>query len=328
LDFSATEVLDCLDEDNIIGRGGAGTVYKGVMPSGEIVAVKRLAGEGKGASHDHGFSAEIKTLGKIRHRNIVRLLGCCSNHETNLLVYEYMPNGSLGELLHSKDSQSVNLDWDTRYNIAIQAAHGLCYLHHDCSPLIVHRDVKSNNILLDSTFHAHVADFGLAKLFQDTDKTESMSSIAGSYGYIAPEYAYTLKVNEKSDIYSFGVVLMELLTGKRPIEAEFGDGVDIVQWVRRKIQTKDGILDLLDTRMGGVTGVPLQEVMLVLRVALLCSSDLPVDRPTMRDVVQMLTDAKPKRKKSVGDSRELMSPLVDIKDEELIHQVLVCVMSP
>ncbi|CAM6041740.1 unnamed protein product [Sphagnum compactum] len=288
LDFSATEVLDCLSEDNIIGRGGAGTVYKGVMPSGEIVAVKRLAGEGKGASHDHGFSAEIQTLGKIRHRNIVRLLGCCSNHETNLLVYEYMPKGSLGELLHSKE-KSGNLSWETRYSIAVQAAHGLCYLHHDCSPLIVHRDVKSNNILLDDNFQAHVADFGLAKFFQGTGKSESMSSIAGSYGYIAPEYAYTLKVNEKSDIYSFGVVLMELLTGNRPIEPSFGDGVDIVQWVRQKIQTKDGVLEILDSTMGGV-GVPLQEVMLVLRVALLCSSDLPVDRPTMRDVVQMLSD--------------------------------------
>lgn len=112
------QVLDCLDDDNIIGRGGAGTVYKGVMPSGEIVAVKRLAGEGKGASHDHGFSAEIQTLGKIRHRNIVRLLGCCSNHETNLLVYEYMPHGSLGELLHSKE-RSANLDWETRCQLWI-----------------------------------------------------------------------------------------------------------------------------------------------------------------------------------------------------------------
>nr|APU94831.1 leucine-rich repeat receptor-like protein kinase [Pohlia nutans] len=305
LDLTASQVLDCLDEENIIGRGGAGTVYKGVMSTGQVVAVKRLAGEGKGAAHDHGFSAEIQTLGKIRHRNIVRLLGCCSNHETNLLIYEYMPNGSLGELLHSKE-RSEKLDWETRYNIAVQAAHGLCYLHHDCSPLIVHRDVKSNNILLDSTFQAHVADFGLAKLFQDTGKSESMSSIAGSYGYIAPEYAYTLKVNEKSDIYSFGVVLMELLTGKKPIETEFGDGVDIVQWVRRKIQTKDGVLDVLDPRMGGV-GVPLQEVMLVLRVALLCSSDLPVDRPTMRDVVQMLSDVKPKSKSST-DSRELAAP--------------------
>lgn len=111
--FCFLQVLDCLTEDNIIGRGGAGTVYKGVMPSGSIVAVKRLAGEGKGASHDHGFSAEIQTLGKIRHRNIVRLLGFCSNHETNLLVYEYMPNGSLGELLHNKE-RSQNLDWETR----------------------------------------------------------------------------------------------------------------------------------------------------------------------------------------------------------------------
>jgi hypothetical protein len=185
LDLTAAQVLDCLDEENIIGRGGAGTVYKGVMSTGQVVAVKRLAGEGKGAAHDHGFSAEIQTLGKIRHRNIVRLLGCCSNHETNLLIYEYMPNGSLGELLHSKE-RSEKLDWETRYSIAVQAAHGLCYLHHDCSPLIVHRDVKSNNILLDSTFQAHVADFGLAKLFQDTGKSESMSSIAGSYGYIAP----------------------------------------------------------------------------------------------------------------------------------------------
>ncbi len=115
-------MLDCLSEDNIIGRGGAGTVYKGVMPSGEIVAVKRLAGEGKGASHDHGFSAEIQTLGKIRHRNIVRLLGCCSNHETNLLVYEYMPKGSLGELLHSKE-KSGNLSWETRWE-------GSCLIHH------------------------------------------------------------------------------------------------------------------------------------------------------------------------------------------------------
>ncbi|KAJ7525075.1 hypothetical protein O6H91_17G035300 [Diphasiastrum complanatum] len=292
LDFSANNVLDCLNEDNIIGRGGSGIVYKGVMPSGETVAVKRLSSQGrKGIAHDHGFSAEIQTLGKIRHRNIVKLLGCCSNHETNLLVYEYMPNGSLGELLHGK--KGALLDWTTRYKISVQAANGLCYLHHDCSPLIVHRDVKSNNILLDSDFEAHVADFGLAKLFQVSGKSQSMSSIAGSYGYIAPEYAYTLKVNEKSDIYSFGVVLLELVTGRRPIEPEYGDGVDIVQWVRKKIQTKDGVLDVLDSRMGS-SNLPLHEVMLLLRVALLCSNDLPVDRPTMRDVVQMLSDVRPK----------------------------------
>ncbi|KAJ7533236.1 hypothetical protein O6H91_13G038900 [Diphasiastrum complanatum] len=288
LDFNSSQILECLIEENIIGRGASGVVYKGMMPSGEIVAVKRLSPQGKkGVSHDHGFSAETRTLGKIRHRNIVKLLGCCSNHETNLLLYEYMPNGSLGELLHDKKGKA--LDWATRYKISVQAANGLCYLHHDCSPLIVHRDVKSNNILLDVNFEAHVADFGLAKLFHDS---QSMSSIAGSYGYIAPEYAYTLKVNEKSDIYSFGVVLLELVTGRRPIEPAFGDGVDVVQWVRRKIQTKEGVLDVLDPRMGSAQTLPLHEVMLVLRVALLCSSDLPVDRPAMRDVVQMLSDVK------------------------------------
>jgi len=137
------------------------------------------------------------------------------------------------------------------------------------------------------------------------------------FSFYPPEYAYTLKVNEKSDIYSFGVVLMELLTGNRPIEPSFGDGVDIVQWVRQKIQTKDGVLEILDSTMGGV-GVPLQEVMLVLRVALLCSSDLPVDRPTMRDVVQMLSDVKPKSKgSSLADSRELMASDVLKKTDDL-----------
>jgi serine/threonine protein kinase len=154
------------------------------MPEGiDHVAIKRLVGRGTGRN-DHGFSAEIQTLGRIRHRNIVRLLGYVSNKDTNLLLYEYMPNGSLGELLHG--SKGGHLQWETRYRIAVEAAKGLCYLHHDCSPLIIHRDVKSNNILLDSDFEAHVADFGLAKFLQDAGASECMSSIAGSYGYIAP----------------------------------------------------------------------------------------------------------------------------------------------
>ncbi|KAK1316659.1 Leucine-rich repeat receptor-like serine/threonine-protein kinase BAM1 [Acorus calamus] len=186
LDFTCDEVLDSLKEKNVIGKGGAGIVYNGTKSNGEQVAVKRLPAMGRGGptSHDHGFSAEIQTLGRIRHRHIVRLLGFCSNHETNLLVYEYMPNGSLGEVLHGK--KGGHLHWDTRYKIALEAAKGLCYLHHDCSPLILHRDVKSNNILLDSNFEAQVADFGLAKFLQDTGTSECMSAIAGSYGYIAP----------------------------------------------------------------------------------------------------------------------------------------------
>ncbi|CAA7055967.1 unnamed protein product [Microthlaspi erraticum] len=285
LDFTCDDVLDSLKEDNIIGKGGAGIVYKGVMPSGELVAVKRLATMSHGSSHDHGFNAEIQTLGRIRHRHIVRLLGFCSNHETNLLVYEYMPNGSLGEVLHGK--KGGHLHWDTRYKIALEAAKGLCYLHHDCSPLIVHRDVKSNNILLDSNFEAHVADFGLAKFLQDSGTSECMSAIAGSYGYIAPEYAYTLKVDEKSDVYSFGVVLLELITGRKPV-GEFGDGVDIVQWVRGMTDSnKECVLKVIDLRL---SSVPVHEVTHVFYVAMLCVEEQAVERPTMREVVQILSE--------------------------------------
>ncbi|XP_076939607.1 uncharacterized protein LOC143608456 [Bidens hawaiensis] len=320
LDFTCDDVLDSLKEDNIIGKGGAGIVYKGVMPNNETVAVKRLPAMSRGSNHDHGFNAEIQTLGRIRHRHIVRLLGFCSNHETNLLVYEYMPNGSLGEMLHGK--KGGHLHWDTRYKIAVEAAKGLCYLHHDCSPLILHRDVKSNNILLDFDFEAHVADFGLAKFLQDSGASECMSAIAGSYGYIAPEYAYTLKVDEKSDVYSFGVVLLELVTGRKPV-GEFGDGVDIVQWVRKMTDgLKEGVVHILDPRL---STVPIHEVMHLFYVGMLCVEEQAVERPTMREVVQMLTEL-PKTPSSAAagaasveippQSHSMESPVSGGKDEQ------------
>ncbi|KAL8231720.1 hypothetical protein R6Q57_001498 [Mikania cordata] len=293
LEFGSHDILECLKDNNIIGQGGAGIVYGGTMPNGEQVAIKKL-GTGKGnnncGSHDSGLSAEIQTLGRIRHRYIVRLMALCSNKETNLLVYEYMPNGSLGELLHGKKGSAGVLKWDTRLKIAIEAAKGLCYLHHDCSPLIIHRDVKSNNILLSSDFEAHVADFGLAKFLQDGGASECMSAIAGSYGYIAPEYAYTLKIDEKSDVYSYGVVLLELITGRRPV-GDFGeDGLDIVRW--SKMQTngsKEGVEKILDERL---KKVPIDEAKQVFFVAMLCVQEHNVERPTMREVVQMLAQAK------------------------------------
>ncbi|XVE48412.1 hypothetical protein DITRI_Ditri01bG0000400 [Diplodiscus trichospermus] len=288
LEFGSKDVLECIKENNVIGRGGAGIVYRGIMPNGEQVAVKKLLGISKGSSHDNGLSAEIKTLGTIRHRNIVRLLAFCSNKETNLLVYEYMPNGSLGEVLHGKGGGYLR--WETRLKIALEAAKGLCYLHHDCSPLIIHRDVKSNNILLNSDFEAHVADFGLAKFLQDTGTSECMSAIAGSYGYIAPEYAYTLKVDEKSDVYSFGVVLLELITGRKPV-GDFGEeGLDIVQWSKRETNwNKEGVVKIIDQR---VSDIPVNEAMQVFFVAMLCVEEHSVERPTMREVVQMLAQAK------------------------------------
>nr|GMD11324.1 leucine-rich repeat receptor-like serine/threonine-protein kinase BAM3 [Ipomoea batatas] len=284
LDFTVSDVLECLRDGNVIGRGGAGVVYHGKTPNGVEIAVKKLLGFNN-TTHDHGFRAEIRTLGNIRHRNIVRLLAFCSNKDTNLLVYEYMRNGSLGEALHGK--KGGFLSWHLRYKAALESAKGLCYLHHDCSPLIVHRDVKSNNILLNSSFEAHVADFGLAKFLVDGGASECMSAIAGSYGYIAPEYAYTLRVDEKSDVYSFGVVLLELITGRRPV-GDFGEGVDIVQWSKRVTNCRrEDVTQIVDPRL---TIVPKDEAMHLFFIAMLCVQENSVERPTMREVVQMLSE--------------------------------------
>lgn len=176
------EATSNFDDSFVIGRGACGTVYRAVMQSGQRIAVKKLASQREGNNVDNTFHAEILTLGRIRHRNIVKLYGFCYHEGSNLLLYEYMSRGSLGELLHG---ESCTLDWETRYMIALGAAQGLSYLHHDCKPRIVHRDIKSNNILLNDFFEAHVGDFGLAKVI-DMPQSKSMSAVAGSYGYIAP----------------------------------------------------------------------------------------------------------------------------------------------
>ncbi|KAJ0471082.1 putative protein kinase RLK-Pelle-LRR-XI-1 family [Helianthus annuus] len=308
LNFTADDVVECVSmTDKILGMGSTGTVYKAEMPSGEIIAVKKLWGKHKETiRRRRGVLAEVDVLGNVRHRNIVRLLGCCSNMDSTMLLYEYMPNGSLDDLLHGKNKgDNLMADWVTRYKIALGVAQGICYLHHDCDPVIVHRDLKPSNILLDGEMEARVADFGVAKLIQCD---ESMSVIAGSYGYIAPEYAYTLQVDEKSDIYSFGVVLMEIISGKTSVNSEFGDGNSIVDWIRSKMKSKEGIKDVLDKDAGASCSSVREEMMLVLRVALLCTSRNPADRPSMRDVVSMLQEAKPKRKSpEKGDGRVVVT---------------------
>lgn len=284
LSFGIDDVVECIKEENVIGKGGEGVVYKGIMPNGEVVAVKKLTRIG--SSNAHGFSAEIKTLGRIRHRHVVRLLGFCFNHDTNLLVYEYMPNGSLAKLLHGNNA--MPLDWNTRYKIAVETGQGLSYLHHDCRLAILHRDVKSGNILLDSNFEARVADFGLAKLLHLSGTSECMSSVAGTFGYIAPEYAYTMKVDEKSDVYSFGVVLLELITGKKAVgESEFEEDMNITGWVKKITNwNREEVMKIIDPRL---IDVPVEEALHIFLVALLCIQEQSVRRPTMRQVVVMLT---------------------------------------
>jgi Leucine-rich repeat (LRR) protein len=305
--FSEYEITDCLKEENIIGYGASGKVYKVVLSSGEVVAVKKLGGTTKkiDASNDSQrdeFEVEVETLGKIRHKNIVRLWCCCSAGDCKLLVYEYMPNGSLGDLLRS--TKAGVLDWPTRHKIALDAAEGLSYLHHDCVPAIVHRDVKSNNILIDGEFNARVADFGVAKVVKDVGKgAESMSVIAGSYGYIAPEYAYTLRVNEKSDIFSFGVVLLELVTGKLPTDPELGEK-DLMKWVYTTLDQK-GLSHVIDPNLDSSCK---EEISMVLDIGLRCTSALPINRPSMRKVVNMLQEAGLDGRSKSGKRSGKLSP--------------------
>ncbi|KAG9440069.1 hypothetical protein H6P81_020234 [Aristolochia fimbriata] len=292
------EILKRLTEENLVGTGGSGKVYRAELKSGQTVAAKkiRVSGEDRRA-----FEAEVEILGSVRHGNIVKLLCCYTGEDCRVLVYEYMPNGSLRTALHEKGGGAA-LDWATRRRIAVGAAHGLAYLHHDCVPPVVHRDVKSGNILLDADFRARVADFGLARAMESGGGERVMTGVAGSYGYIAPEYGYTLKVNEKSDVYSFGVVLLELLTGKKPVDpSSFGDARDLVKWVHDVVSSRktpaaaDAVAcfrQLFDPNITSSTECDWEDMVRVLNVALLCTAAFPMNRPSMRKVVELLNDRR------------------------------------
>lgn len=312
--FTEGDVLAALIDANLIGAGGSGRVYRVKLKNGQMIAVKKLWEAKRERESEEVFRSEVETLGRVRHGNIVKLLYSGIGGDFRILVYEYVENGSLGDVLHGEKG-GVLLDWPRRYAIAVGAAQGLAYLHHDSVPAIVHRDVKSNNILLDEDFRPKVADFGLAKAMQrDTEESDqAMSHIAGSYGYIAPEYAYTLKITEKSDVYSFGVVLLELITGKRPNDSSFGENRDIVKWMLEvatsskkeegtgHVTGASGILDLnqlVDQRMNP-SASDYTDIKNVFDVALLCTSALPINRPSMRRVVELLKDGPFNRSKSI-----------------------------
>lgn len=303
LTFTEDEILDSIKQDNLIGKGGSGNVYKVLLSNGKELAVKHIWNHnvpdrkksrssspmiGKRGGKSKEFDAEVQTLSSIRHVNVVKLYCSITSEDSSLLVYEYLPNGSLWDRLHG--CKKMAIDWETRYEIAVGAAKGLEYLHHGCERPVIHRDVKSSNILLDEFLKPRIADFGLAKIVQVNAGKDSTHVIAGTHGYIAPEYGYTYKVNEKSDVYSFGVVLLELVTGKRPIEPELGENKDLVDWVCSKLKTKEEVLSLVDSNIPHVFR---EEAVKVLRIAILCTTRLPTLRPTMRRVVQMLEEAEP-----------------------------------
>ncbi|MED6221435.1 hypothetical protein PIB30_054599 [Stylosanthes scabra] len=299
-EFRWEDIMDAtnnLSEEFIIGSGGSGTVYRAELASGETVAVKKISFKDEYLLNK-SFIREMKTLGRIRHRHLVKLIGCCSNRKAgssgwNLLIYEYMKNGSVWDWLHGRTMKGKGvLDWDARFRIAVGLAHGLEYLHHDCVPKIIHRDIKTSNILLDSNMEAHLGDFGLAEALNDNceSNTESNSCFAGSYGYIAPEYAYTMKATEKSDVYSMGIVFMELVSGKMPTDEAFSGNMGMVRWVEMHFNSSQDAMreELIDPELK--PPLPGEEfaAFQVVEIAMQCTKTAPQERPSSRQVCDLL----------------------------------------
>ncbi|KAL5225194.1 hypothetical protein ABZP36_011833 [Zizania latifolia] len=272
-----------LSEKYIIGYGASSTVYKCELKSGKAIAVKRLYSQYNHSLRE--FETELETIGSIRHRNLVSLHGFSLSPHGNLLFYDYMENGSLWDLLHGS-SKKVKLNWDTRLKIAVGAAQGLAYLHHDCNPRIVHRDVKSSNILLDEHFEAHLSDFGIAKCVPSA-KSHASTYVLGTIGYIDPEYARTSRLNEKSDVYSFGIVLLELLTGKKAVDNES----NLHQLILSKADDNT-VMEAVDSEVS-VTCMDMGLVRKAFQLALLCTKRHPSDRPTMHEVARVLLSLLP-----------------------------------
>ncbi|XP_024960974.1 LRR receptor-like serine/threonine-protein kinase FEI 1 isoform X2 [Cynara cardunculus var. scolymus] len=282
LPYSSKDIikkLETLNEEHIIGAGGFGTVYKLAMDDGNVFALKRIVKLNEG--FDRFFERELAILGSIKHKYLVNLRGYCNSPTSKLLLYDYLPGGSLDEALHEKAEQ---LDWDACLNIIMGAAKGLAYLHHDCSPRIIHRDIKASNILLDGNLEARVSDFGLAKLLED-EESHITTIVAGTFGYLAPEYMQSGRATEKTDVYSFGVLMLEVISRKRPTDASFIEkGLNIVGWLNHLI-TEDRQHEIIN---GNREGVEAETLNALLSLATQCVSLSPEDRPTMHKVVKTL----------------------------------------
>ncbi|VAH67689.1 unnamed protein product [Triticum turgidum subsp. durum] len=272
-------------KEHIIGDGGFGTVYRAALPEGRRVAIKRLHG-GHQFQGDREFLAEMETIGKVKHPNLVPLLGYCVCGDERFLIYEYMENGSLEIWLRNRADAVEALGWPDRLKICLGSAHGLAFLHEGFVPHIIHRDMKSSNILLDVNFEPRVSDFGLARIISACE-THVSTDIAGTFGYIPPEYGQTMKSSTKGDVYSFGVVMLELLTGRPPTgQEDLEGGGNLVGWVRWVI-ARGTRNELFDPCLP-VSGVWREQMVRVLGIALDCTADEPWKRPSMVEVVKGL----------------------------------------
>ncbi|KAL4385155.1 hypothetical protein GQ457_15G014410 [Hibiscus cannabinus] len=273
--------------ESLLGEGGFGRVYKGILPkTGQVVAVKQL--DRNGFQGNREFLVEVLMLSFLHHPNLVNLIGYCSDGDQRLLVYEYMPLGSLEDHLFDVSPRRKPLDWYTRMKIALGASKGLEYLHVKANPPVIYRDMKCSNILLDGEFNARLSDFGLAKLGPVGDKTHVSSRVMGTYGYCAPEYQRTGRLTVKSDIYSFGVVLLELITGRRVIDpTKPTQDQNLVAWAAPMFKVPSRFTQLADPLLKGE--FPKKGLHQAVAVAAMCLRDDAAVRPTMNDVVIALS---------------------------------------
>ncbi|WOH01221.1 hypothetical protein DCAR_0520602 [Daucus carota subsp. sativus] len=271
-------------QDNFLGRGGFGLVYMGKLEDGRTVAVKKLATE-KSQQGESEFLAEVKMITSIQHKNLVRLVGCCSDGDQRLLVYEYMKNKSLDLIVYGKSDQFLN--WSTRSQIILGIAKGIQYLHEDSHFRIVHRDIKASNILLDSKFQPRISDFGLARFFPE-DQAYLSTTFAGTLGYTAPEYAIKGELSEKADIYSFGVLVLEIISGRKNTDLTLNSDMQYLPEYAWKLFERSKVMDLVEPRLRE-DGFLEREVLQTIQVAFLCLQPHADLRPPMSEVVAMLT---------------------------------------
>ncbi|XAR58310.1 Non-specific serine/threonine protein kinase [Bertholletia excelsa] len=288
-------------QDSLIGEGGFGPVYKGKIKStGQVVAVKVL--NQTGLQGDKEFLVEVLMLSLLCHPNLVNLIGYCAEGNQRLLVYEYMPLGSLEYHLYDLAPEMVPLDWNTRMDIAAGAAKGLDYLHNHANPPVIYRDLKSANILLGEGFHSKLSDFGLAKFGPEGDQTHISTRVMGTHGYCAPEYAVTGKLTKMSDVYSFGVVLLELITGQRAYDQSRGRGKEVlVDWLRPILKDHENLTQIADPNLKGQFSECVLER--AVEVASMCLRQDAHARPDMNDVVlalDYLTSQQPHLKLAKG----------------------------